>query len=63
MLHDERDALLFLTGPGATFGELCAVLGENQVERIGQWLGQWLAEGVIASISGQAGHGDADRLS
>lgn len=63
MFHDERNALLFLTQPGARFGNLCATLGENQVERIGQWLGQWLADGVIASISDQAGQGDAGHMS
>lgn len=47
----ERDGLLFLAGPGATFGGLCAALGERQVELVGQWLGQWLADGIIASIS------------
>jgi hypothetical protein len=54
IMPDERDALLFLTTPGATFGGLCAALGEGKVERIGPWLGQWLAEGQIASIADPA---------
>lgn len=54
IMPDERDALLFLTTPGATFGGLCAALGEGKVERIGQWLGQWLAEALIASIADSA---------
>ena len=49
--NDEREALLFLAEPKATFGGLCAALGEHQVELVGQWLGQWLSDGVIAGIS------------
>lgn len=48
---DERSGLLFLANRGATFGGLCALLGEGQMEIVGSWLGQWLAEEVIANIS------------
>lgn len=51
IIPGEHDALLFLRGPGATFGGLCAALGETQVELVGHWLGHWLADGVIANIS------------
>ena len=49
--QDERDALTFLAGPGATFGGLCNALGESQVELVGQWLGQWIADKIIATIA------------
>ncbi len=48
---DECDAFHFLAQPGATFGGLCATLGESQVERLGQWLGQWLVDGAITGIA------------
>lgn len=53
--QDERDGLVFLTQPEATFGELCAALGESRVELVGHWLGQWLADGVIASVVNETG--------
>jgi hypothetical protein len=49
--YQERDALLFLMGGASTFGTLCASLGVKRVEQIGQWLGRWLADGMIAAIS------------
>lgn len=51
--YPERDALLFLLGRASTFGTLCARLGTAQVEQIGQWLGRWLADGMIAAISSE----------
>ena len=49
--QDERHALLFLARSGANFGGLCAAWGEEEAELVGQWLGQWLADEVIATIS------------
>lgn len=55
MIDDEgRDAIAQMRG-GATFGDLCnaavARLGaEKGVERAGLFLGQWLRDGLVASI-------------
>jgi hypothetical protein len=47
--RDERDAVAFLSAPGATFGSFCNAR-PTEVAEIGQWLGQWIADEIIASI-------------
>lgn len=52
--RDELQALLALRA-GAPFGELCrdaaTLLGDDQgAATIGKWLGQWLADGLIAGL-------------
>ena len=47
----ERDALSYLSIPGSTFGSFCNERPDD-VDEIGTWLGQWIADGIIAKISG-----------
>ena len=47
----EAEALRFLRGPGASFGSFCAGLDEQQAGEVGDWLGQWIGDGLIAEIS------------
>lgn len=47
--RDERDALEFLSMRGATFGDYCNAR-PDKVAQIGQWLGQWIADALIANI-------------
>ena len=46
----ERDALAYLSTPGTTFGSFCNS-SRGRVEEIGQWLGAWIANGLIAQIT------------
>lgn len=46
----EGDALSYLSAPGSTFGSFCNS-GHGHAEEIGQWLGQWIADGIIAQIT------------
>lgn len=47
--RDERDAIEFLSTTGATFGSFCEAR-PAQVAEIGQWLGQWIGDDIIAHI-------------
>ncbi len=47
----ERDALSCLSLPGTTFGSFCNDR-PGDVDEIGGWLGQWIADGIIARITG-----------
>lgn len=47
----ERDALSCLSRPGTTFGSFCNDRPDD-VDEIGGWLGQWIADGIIAKITG-----------
>ena len=46
----ESDALSYLSAPGTTFGSFCNS-GRAHAEEIGQWLSQWIADGIIAQIA------------
>lgn len=47
----EREALRFLARCEGRFRSLCEELGETKVAQVGQWLGHWISEGLITSIS------------
>ena len=46
----EQEALSCLSTSGTTFGGFCNAR-PAQVNEIGRWLGQWIADGIIAEIS------------
>lgn len=46
----ERDALSCLSTQRMTFGDFCNA-SPDDVDQIGRWLGQWIADGIIAQIS------------
>ena len=48
---DEHAALQFMATAGSTFGSLCEHRRPEEVERVGFWLRQWLADELIAEIS------------
>lgn len=50
----ERDALRFLAETGMTFADLCNSR-PDEIGTIGEWLGHWLADGLIARIFLSAG--------
>ena len=51
MIHDDEFAALYYLVRGNTFGEVAARCGESRAAALGEWVAQWLGEGLFAEFS------------